>query len=509
MRVIHLKLSPVLLLLLTLLLPLLVFLSIANQQYLSRSEETSHQFLTARHSSLQNASVPPLVHRNPPIHEFKYQRVLPENGTYGRIANAISPSPQPDVEKHHSTLPSNDTPVNCTQQAPLNQDYLRFCPKLLEGDFSIHKDARLMMTFHPEMLPPSNEKLVDQLQNCTMFVQEKKYSSQPSPETCDMPIAYSIVFHKDVGQVERLLRNIYQPHNYYCLHVDQKARTPVHTATRALAECFPNVFIASKLESVVYGSFSRLQADLNCMRDLAKKHLRWKYLINLTGQMFPLKTTTEIAKILKIYNGANDIEGTGRGAYMDASHRYTYKWVVKQRIGNQPPHIAQTKEKLPPPPHGIQLVKGSAFGVFTREFVEFALSDAMAQDLLEWSRDTYSPDEIFWSTLNHQWINPMIKAPGSYAVTIPDRKPWLATYSSWKGSIPQSPCHSFFVHGICIFSLKDLPHLISRKELFANKFYADHEPMIIDCLEMWLTHKSSANLPFDGWFYRELPFVRP
>ena len=36
-------------------------------------------------------------------------------------------------------------------------------------------------------------------------------------------IFYSIAFHKDVDQVESLLRAIYKPHNFYCLHVDNKS----------------------------------------------------------------------------------------------------------------------------------------------------------------------------------------------------------------------------------------------------------------------------------------------
>ena len=111
-------------------------------------------------------------------------------------------------------------------------------------------------------------------------------------------------------QVERLLRAIYRPQNVYCIHIDLHSPGGVHVGMLSLVRCFPNVFIASKLEYVVYGGFSRLQADINCMRDHVKKNDRWRYLINLAGEAFPLRTNAEIVKILKIYNGANDIEGT-------------------------------------------------------------------------------------------------------------------------------------------------------------------------------------------------------
>ena len=110
-------------------------------------------------------------------------------------------------------------------------------------------------------------------------------------------------------QVERLLRAIYRPQNVYCIHVDLNSPAEVHAGMASLARCFPNVFIASKLEYVIYGVFFRLQADINCMSDHVKQDDRWRYLINVAGEAFPLRTNAEIVKILKIYNGANDIEG--------------------------------------------------------------------------------------------------------------------------------------------------------------------------------------------------------
>ena len=46
------------------------------------------------------------------------------------------------------------------------------------------------------------------------------------------------------------------------------------------------------------------------MEDLWQASATWKYFINLTGQEFPLKTNAELVKILKVYNGANNIQST-------------------------------------------------------------------------------------------------------------------------------------------------------------------------------------------------------
>lgn len=71
------------------------------------------------------------------------------------------------------------------------------------------------------------------------------------------------------------------------------------------------------------------------------------------------------------------------------------------------------------PPHDIDIVRGSAYGIFSRKFVEFILNDKRAQDLLEWSRDTYSPDEHYWATLHHTYSNPHLHTPGGYSGTVP------------------------------------------------------------------------------------------
>ena len=71
-------------------------------------------------------------------------------------------------------------------------------------------------------------------------------------------------------------------------------------------------------------------------------------------------------------------------------------------------------KKNPPVPHEIDIVRGSAYGIFSRGMVNYILTDEKAKDLLEWSRNTYSPDEHYWSTLHHTMSNPHLKTPGQY-----------------------------------------------------------------------------------------------
>ena len=277
------------------------------------------------------------------------------------------------------------------------------------GVFSL---ARTWMDKHKPTFPDS-QQIQSQVHDCERFKRSLGYHLEAAnEEEANYPIAFNIIMHKDVSQVEKLLRAIYRPQNIYCVHVDAKSTETLINAVRALANCFPNVFVASKLERIVYAGYSRLQADINCMKDLVRKGHPWKYLLNLAGQAFPLKSNAELVKILKIYNGSNDIEGI-YGKRIHKS-RFENEW-LETGINSSNPKIERTPDKKnPPPPDDIEIVRGSAYGVFSRAFVEFLLTDKKAQHLLNWSRTTYSPDEHYWATLHHTYSNPHIKSPGSY-----------------------------------------------------------------------------------------------
>ena len=145
--------------------------------------------------------------------------------------------------------------------------------------------------------------------NCSAFIEERGYITHYlTKEERNFPIAYSILMYKDVEQAERLLRAIYRPQNSYCIHVDSKTKDVIYDAMRNISNCLKNVFVLEKRVNVIWGKMSVLEPELLCMQELLKRNKRWKYFINLTGQEFPLKTNYELVKILKAYNGSNDVE---------------------------------------------------------------------------------------------------------------------------------------------------------------------------------------------------------
>ena len=143
--------------------------------------------------------------------------------------------------------------------------------------------------------------------DCHNFIGSRGYiTSSLSAEEANFSIAYSILAFKHIEMFERLLRSIYRPEHFMCVHIDIKADSHYFKAVEGIVNCFPNVFLAPKRVDVRWGQFSVLEPELICMEALWA-HKSWKYFINLTGQEFPLKTNAELVKIFTAYNGANDV----------------------------------------------------------------------------------------------------------------------------------------------------------------------------------------------------------
>ncbi|XP_052553769.1 N-acetyllactosaminide beta-1,6-N-acetylglucosaminyl-transferase isoform X2 [Tympanuchus pallidicinctus] len=310
--------------------------------------------------------------------------------------------------------------------------------------------------------------------NCTEYITQNHYITRVlSAEEAAFPLAYIITLHKEFETFERLFRAVYMPQNVYCIHVDGKAPAALQQAVRRLVGCFPNAFLASRTERVVYGGVSRLRADLHCMRDLLASAVPWRYLLNACGQDFPLKTNWEIIQHLKAYRGKNITPGVLPPAHITARTKYVHR----EQLYSFFSFMLPTFVRKAPPPHNLTLYFGSAYIAVTRPFVEFVLQDPRAIDLLAWSEDTYSPDEHFWVTLN--------RIPG-----VPGSMP----NASWEGELKavkwidmedvHGGCHGHYVRGICVYGTGDLEWLLNSTCMFANKFELRTYPLTVECLEL-------------------------
>lgn len=235
--------------------------------------------------------------------------------------------------------------------------------------------------------------------DCPQLIRDLHFiTSSLSREEEDYPIAFILTVHKELELMIRLLRAIYTPQNVYCIHVDAKASPQYRAAIKQLVGCFPNAFLSSHSEIVAYAGFSRLQADIDCMKDLVRSPVPWRKVINLCGQDFPVKSNLELVRYMQSREWRD--RNMTPGVKQPLAMRHRTQLQHREIRGS---HVAPWGKglKKQSPPHGLQVYFGTAYYALTRPFVEFVLKSQVARDLLEWSKDTFSPDEHYWVTLNH------------------------------------------------------------------------------------------------------------
>ncbi|XP_054908430.1 beta-1,3-galactosyl-O-glycosyl-glycoprotein beta-1,6-N-acetylglucosaminyltransferase 4-like isoform X2 [Poeciliopsis prolifica] len=332
-----------------------------------------------------------------------------------------------------------------------------------------------------------DESLTNFTENCPVFTKIRGYDDLcVSEEEKDFPIAYSMVVHKNAWMVERLLRAVYSPNNIYCIHYDQKSTAQFAAAMEGLSRCLPNVFVSSKRETVFYASFSRLKADLNCLSDLLTSEVKWKYVINLCGQDFPLKSNMELVSELRRLRGSSMLE-TSRPSELK-KQRYLYHYELQDATFEYKKLPVKTQQTKTPPPHNIQMFIGNAYFVLSREFVGFINSSPVVRDFLAWSEDTYSPDEHFWATLVR-----LPGIPGEVPRVQPDITDLMSKTRLVKWQYLEEnlypPCTGQHVRSVCIFGAAELHWLLNYGHWFANKFDPKVDPVLLQCLEEILEEK--------------------
>ncbi|XP_058542012.1 beta-1,3-galactosyl-O-glycosyl-glycoprotein beta-1,6-N-acetylglucosaminyltransferase 7-like isoform X1 [Neofelis nebulosa] len=234
--------------------------------------------------------------------------------------------------------------------------------------------------------------------NCSRISQEVHFITRPlSAEEGNFSLAYIVTTHKDLAMFVQLLRSIYVPQNLYCIHVDKKAPKKYKSAVQTLVSCFENIFISSKRGRVAHTGFTRLQADLTCMRDLVRSKFQWNYVLNLCGHDFPIKTNKEIIRYIRSkWTDKNITPGVIQPPNVTSETSGSrLEFTPEGSIYGSPNRRFKDE-----PPHNLTIYFGSAYYVLTRKFVEFVLTDIRAKDLLQWSRDVQSPEQHYWVTLN-------------------------------------------------------------------------------------------------------------
>jgi hypothetical protein len=110
--------------------------------------------------------------------------------------------------------------------------------------------------------------------------------------------------------------------------------------------------------------------------------------MNLASTEFPLRTNYELTKIMRLYNGANDIHSNYN---ILPFYRINYVFSLSEEKGE----VVNTFNLKEPPPHNITIAKGHGYCMFSRGFVEYVLSpNQYVKDFINWCKNTLIPCEM-------------------------------------------------------------------------------------------------------------------
>lgn len=153
-----------------------------------------------------------------------------------------------------------------------------------------------------------------------------------------------------------------------------------------------------------------------------------------------------------------------------------------------------TGEKKGPPPFNLPILSGNAYFVANRGYIRSVLRDERVQQLIEWAKDTYSPDEFLWATIQRMPDVPG-SAPPDIKYDLTDMNA-IARVVKWQGHEgPVYPvCSGHHVRSICVYGIGDLEWLLEQRHFFANKFDFLADPLAIHCLEGYLRRKALADM---------------
>lgn len=267
-----------------------------------------------------------------------------------------------------------------------------------------------------------------------------------------MKIAYVITAHKDARQLGRLLTAIYWPGNTYVIHVDSKAPAEVHAvaaefaASHALSAVIPS-------DKIIWGSWRLARVQILGLEQALRLSRDWGYVLNVTGQDYPLKAQPELAAILE--KGETDksyMEVLAfKAAAADPKKRLEHWWMS---WGGKMHRL--WKRRWP----SFEVYWGSNQWVFTRAAAEFVARSRLSRKMQRSFRFSLCADElIFQNIMMHGPLREQI-------IVEPMRK------IIWNGgSHPK------------VLTLADREELLGAKEWFARKFDEAVDSRIMDVID--------------------------
>ena len=315
-----------------------------------------------------------------------------------------------------------------------------------------------------------------------------------------MSIAYFILVHRYPNQFKRLFKAIYDPENHYLIHTDKRAGRDLYKELQNFLAKFPNAHLLSS-HNVVWGGYSMVNAELRSMKKLLKLSKKWDFLVNLSGQDFPLKPQSAIKAFLKL-NMEKD--------FMLVANQKNIRPETLNRIENY--FVEGSNDFLGVPVKRSYLTDvipfiGGQWKILSRNCCEFLCSSREIAKFKKYYRNTLIPDESFFQTvlMNTSYTKAIINDDKRAIIWIPDIR-----YKPDSRNRIDANTKALIASGKMklrpkTFTIKDLSFLQKSKALFARKFDETVDSQILDILELQL--KDIQPTQTNSGFFQNIPIT--
>jgi hypothetical protein len=296
-----------------------------------------------------------------------------------------------------------------------------------------------------------------------------------------MRIAYLITAYKYPHLFKRMFKAIYDRQNLYLVHIDLKSERSFHEEIGHFLSGFPNARMMKSYDWI-YGGYSAIQIQLKAMQELLNED--WDFFINLTGQDFPLKTQAFMRDYLKRERLHNFMQIRDMDTVWKQSRFRTRWYFVELQTGSVPLLRRKRVWPLPIPrsyPTGYRRYGGLTWFILNREFCEYLCFDTTHNELKEFLKHTYIPEEEFFHTV-------IMRSPFKDTV-VNDNKRLLM----WKGH----RILGFYYSRLRTLTMEDVDALIASEAFFARKFDEAVDSQIIDVLESRLIPLEAPSVSAD------------
>lgn len=275
-----------------------------------------------------------------------------------------------------------------------------------------------------------------------------------------MRIAYIVSAYKLPAQLERLLRRLDGQGVSFAVHVD--AKTPRAVWDEMVARCRDLDVTWLPRHRSQWGGFGHVRATLKGIDHVVSSEMPFDYAVLLTGQDYPLRRPTEIARFLGESGGRSYMRHVAlpwepwgpRGGLdrIEDWHVITYRRL----------HLAlPVRRRLP---GGLEPYGGSAYWCLSSPLVHFVDGFLSKNpDYVRFFEHVFVPDEIFFQTI-------VMNSELRDTVENDDLR-----YLDWS----RQPAPA-------VLTRDDLPALVAAPQLFARKFDVTVDAEILDALDRHL-----------------------